>query len=140
MTLNRRDFVKGAAAVPILSASSISIESSRELVNDVHTGLNPTWVDRVVRPTSIVEIQNVIHECHRQNKALSVSGSRHAAGGQQFAEGSTLLDMRGFNRVMGLDTAGTASRSELNGPARVLPGVQTQQPLWEFGRNRALTE
>jgi hypothetical protein len=71
VTLNRRDLVKGAAAVPILSASSIAIESSRELVNNVHTGLNPTWVDRVVRPTSIVEIQNVIHECHRQNKALS---------------------------------------------------------------------
>src|SRR5712675_1303499 len=89
----------------MLSASSISIESSRELVNDVHTGLNPTWVDRVVRPTSIIEIQNVIHECHRQNKVLSVSGSRHAAGGQQFAEGSTLLDMRGLNRVVGLDAA-----------------------------------
>ena len=57
MTLNRRDFVKDAAAVPILSASSISIESPREF--------------RVVRPTSIVEIQKVIHECHRQNKALS---------------------------------------------------------------------
>ena len=80
MTLNRRDFVKGVAAVPILSASSISVEASRELVNDVHTGLNPTWVDRVVRPTSIIEIQNLIHECHRQNKVLSVSGSRHAAG------------------------------------------------------------
>jgi len=57
VTHNRRDFVKGAAAVPIFSASSISIEWSREF--------------RVVRPTSLVEIQNVIHECHRQNKALS---------------------------------------------------------------------
>jgi hypothetical protein len=42
VTLNRRDFVKGVATVPIPSASSISIESSGELVNDVHTGLNPT--------------------------------------------------------------------------------------------------
>jgi FAD/FMN-containing dehydrogenase len=107
VTLNRRDFVKGVAAVPILSASSISIESSRELVNDDHTGLNPTWVERVVRPTSIIEIQNVIHDCHRQNKVLSVSGSRHAAGGQQFAEGSTLLDMRGSNRVVHLEHAAT---------------------------------
>jgi hypothetical protein len=90
VTLNRRDFVKGVAAVPMLSASSISSESSRELVNDVHTGLHPSWVDRMVRPTSIIEIQNVIHECRRQNKVLSVSGSHHAAGGQQFAEGSTL--------------------------------------------------
>jgi FAD/FMN-containing dehydrogenase len=134
VTLNRRDFVKGVAAVPMLSASSISIEWSRELVNDVHTGLNPTWVDRVVRPTSIIEIQNVIHECHRQNKVLSVSGSRHAAGGQQFAEGSTLLDMRSFNRVVGLDTAtgilqveGGVEWPEL---LRGYLALQTQQPLW----------
>src|SRR5260370_39477255 len=103
--LTRPESVHGVATVPILSVSSISIDSSRELVNDVHTGLNPTRVDRVVRPTSIVEIQNVIQECHRQNKALSVSGSLHAAGGQPFAERSTLLDMRGFNRVVGLDNA-----------------------------------
>ncbi len=132
MTLNRRDFVKGVAAVPILSASSISIDSSRELVNDVHTGLNPTWVDRVVRPTSIVEIQNVIHECHRQNKALSVSGSRHAAGGQQFAERSTLLDMRGFNRVVGLDNATGILQVEsgIEWPEllRGYLALQTQQP------------
>jgi FAD/FMN-containing dehydrogenase len=134
VTLNRRDFVKGVAAVPILSVSSISIDSSRELVNDVHTGLNPTWVDRVVRPTSIVEIQNVIHECHRQNKALSVSGSRHAAGGQQFAERSTLLDMRGFNRVVGLDNATGILQVEsgIEWP-ELLRGYlawQTQQPVW----------
>jgi hypothetical protein len=134
VTLSRRDFVKDVAAVPMLSASSISIESSRELVNDVHTSLNPTWVDRVVRPTSIIEIQNVIHECRRQNKVLSVSGSRHAAGGQQFAEGSTLLDMRGFNRVVGLDAATGIVQVE-SGIAwpELLRGylaLQTQQPLW----------
>lgn len=135
MTLNRRDFIKGVAAVPILSSGgAASIESSRELVNDVHTGMNATWVDRVVRPTSVSDIQSVIQECRRRNKVLSVSGSRHATGGQQFAEKSILLDIRSFNRVLDLDSAtGILSvQSGIEWPQLVRDylAIQKQRPVW----------
>jgi FAD/FMN-containing dehydrogenase len=101
--MKRRDFLKGVTAAPILAAASKLPSPSGELVNDVHTGLNPTWVSRIVRPTSVAEVQSLIKDCRKHGRSLSVSGSRHAAGGQQFAEDSVLLDMRSMNRVLGLD-------------------------------------
>jgi len=96
--------------------------------------LNPTWVDRVVRPTSIVEIQSLVNESRRRNKVISVSGSRHAAGGQQFAENSTLLDMRRFNRVIGLDaTSGILQvESGIEWPELVRGSLDLQEehPVW----------
>src|SRR5262249_3676057 len=78
-------------------------EPEGELVNDVHTALNPTWVSRIVKPTSSAEVQGIVEDAGKHRRVLSVSGSRHAAGGQQFATDSVLLDMRAMNRVLGLD-------------------------------------
>lgn len=99
----RRDFLRGIAAAPIVVATSGLSEPQGELVNDVHTGLNPTRVSRVVRPSSIQELQELIKDCRKRGQVVSVSGSRHATGGQQFAADSILLDMRSMNRVVGLD-------------------------------------
>jgi len=101
--VRRREFLKAISAAPLLAAAPSFAESQGVLVNDVHTELNPTLVDRVVRPTSVSEIQNLIKNCGRHGKMVSVSGSRHATGGQQFAAHSTLLDMRDLNRVLSLD-------------------------------------
>ena len=101
--MKRRDFLKGATAAPIVAAAAGLSVPSGELVNDVHTGLNATWVSRIVRPTSVAEVQSLIKDCQKQGRALSVSGSRHAAGGQQFAADAVLLDMRSMNRVVALD-------------------------------------
>jgi FAD/FMN-containing dehydrogenase len=73
-------------------------------VNDVHTGWNPTRVDRVEQPKSGDEVQALIKAAKKHGKLISVSGSRHATGGQQFALGSILLDTRQMNRVVDLDT------------------------------------
>jgi hypothetical protein len=56
--MKRRDFLKGATAAPIVAAAAGLSVPSGELVNDVHTGLNPTWVSRIVRPTSVAEVQS----------------------------------------------------------------------------------
>jgi len=100
--MKRRDFVKGIAATPILAAAPV-ISHNGVLVNDVHTGLNPTSVRSISKPTSISELQNILKDCYKHHRVISTSGSRHAAGGQQFAKDSVLLDMRGMNRVIGLD-------------------------------------
>jgi FAD/FMN-containing dehydrogenase len=101
--VRRREFLKAISAAPLLAAAPSFTESQGTLVNDVHTELNPTLVDRVVRPTAVSEIQNLIKDCSRHRKVVSVSGSRHATGGQQFAVHSTLLDMRDLNRVLSFD-------------------------------------
>ena len=101
--IRRRDFLKVISAAPFLTASGL--DSPRgTLVNDVHTGWNPTWVDRVERPTSAAEVQSLIKAARKRGKVISVSGSRHATGGQQFAGKSVLVDMRGLDRILDLDT------------------------------------
>lgn len=101
--IRRRDFLKTITAAPIIAAAS-TFPAPQELVNDVHTGLNPTRVSRIVRPSSVTEVQNLVKDCHKRGRVISVSGSRHAAGGQQFATDSVLLDMRAMNRALGLDS------------------------------------
>ena len=99
----RRDFLKCITAAPIVAVASGLPSPQGQLVNDVHTGLNPTWVNRIVRPSSVAEVQDLIKDCWKRGRAISVSGSRHATGGQQFAADSVLLDARGMTRVIGLD-------------------------------------
>jgi FAD/FMN-containing dehydrogenase len=100
--LGRRDFLKGMTAAPLVAAGLPAPKG--ELVNDTHTGLNPTWVSQTVKPNSAAEVQTLIRDCRKHGKALCVSGSRHAAGGQQFAADALLLDMRSMNRVVSLDS------------------------------------
>jgi len=101
--LKRRDFLKALSAAPLLVAPGVDLPHGT-LVNDVHTGWNPTWVDRVEQPTSASEIQALIKTVRKHGKVISVSGSRHATGGQQFAQRSVLVDTRRMNRVFDLDT------------------------------------
>ena len=101
--MRRRSFLKGMAAAPLLASGAAFPVQKGLLVNDVQTGLNPTWVTSISRPTSVAEVQSLVKDCSKHSRAISVSGSRHAAGGQQFATKSVLLDMRAMNRVIGLD-------------------------------------
>jgi FAD/FMN-containing dehydrogenase len=101
--MKRRNFLKGMAAAPLLASGAAFPVQKGVLVNDVQTGLNPTWVASISRPTSVGEIQSLVKDCAKHSRVLSISGSRHAAGGQQFATDSSLLDMRAMNRVIGLD-------------------------------------
>ena len=100
--LKRRDFLKTISAAPFLTSASLD-SSPGTLVNDVHTGWNPTWVDQVEQPTSAAEVQALIKAARKRGKIISVSGSRHATGGQQFARHSVLVDMRRMNRVLDFD-------------------------------------
>lgn len=79
---------------------SLSIPS--ELVNDVHSRLNPAQV-RVHRPTSIGDTCALVRAAAQSGSRVSICGGRHAMGGQQFADGGELLDLRGLNRVLELD-------------------------------------
>jgi len=101
--MKRRSFLKGMAAAPIVASGAAFPVQKGVLVNDVHTGLNPTWVASISRPTSAAEVRSLVRDCARHSRSLSVSASRHATGGQQFATDSVLLDMRAMNRVVGLD-------------------------------------
>lgn len=74
-----------------------------EVLNDVHSRLNPTRVARVEHPKNTKELRETLLRARSEGRVISVSGGRHAMGGQQFAADSVHLDMRGMSRVLGFD-------------------------------------
>jgi FAD/FMN-containing dehydrogenase len=72
-------------------------------VDDVHSGLNRTRVHAIVRPASVDEVRDALATASRDGRGVSIAGSRHAMGGQQFGADCVLVDMRGMRRIRGLD-------------------------------------
>lgn len=73
------------------------------LVNDVHSQLNATHVDRVIPVDSEVAVGEAITTARAEGKPVSIAGGRHAMGGQQFVSGGVLLDLRPMRRIVDLD-------------------------------------
>ena len=84
-------------------ASAPAAGAAGELVNDLHSGLTPTRVRSVLRPRDSGEVQALVRRAALEGRPLSVSGARHAMGGQPFAAGRDLLDLRALNGVRALD-------------------------------------
>ncbi len=73
------------------------------LVNDIHAKLNPTRVHSVVPVDSLDALVSAIDAANRDGRAMSIAGSRHAMGAQQFCTDGLLLDMRPMKRVLGFN-------------------------------------
>jgi FAD/FMN-containing dehydrogenase len=104
------------------------------LLNDIHSQLNETRVDRLIAVTSQEAVQDAVREAARSEKSISISGGRHSMGGQQFGAGTVHLDMRPLNRIVALD----ADR----GVAEVEAGIQWPElmrglELMQEGNERA---
>lgn len=98
--LNRREFLE-VLSLAALAQACASTRQRGQWVNDIHSQLNRTWVSNVVRPQSLGELRRAL----ATGSHVCVAGGRHAMGGQQFASSTTLLDMNGMNRVLGIDEA-----------------------------------
>jgi FAD/FMN-containing dehydrogenase len=143
--LDRRTFLRLAAGGALSGAAACASASrpSRkrgEWVNDVHSALNRTWVAGVERPTTLAELRAAVRAARSRGHRLCVAGGRHAMGGQQFATGATLVDVRALDRVIGFDPASGLLEVEagIQWPAlyeacRALPGAASRAPHgWGF--------
>lgn len=74
-------------------------------VNDIHSQLNDTRVAAIVKPRDLGELRATLTEARRAGRSLSIAGGRHAMGGQQFGEGTVLIDTRALDRVLSFDPA-----------------------------------
>ena len=72
-------------------------------VNDIHSQLNEALVREVLTPGSIDECRSILGRARQSGQTISVAGGRHSMGGQQFADGSLLIDTRGLKRVLSFD-------------------------------------
>jgi FAD/FMN-containing dehydrogenase len=96
-----------AGSLALVVASSASSrpapESESILVNDIHSQLNSTRILEILQPRSLEDVQGMIRGARKDRKVISVSGGRHAMGGQQFGTDTLLIDTRKLNRVLNLD-------------------------------------
>jgi FAD/FMN-containing dehydrogenase len=109
-TLTRRELLArgaaGATAVLLpgaLAGCAPRIDAAPVRVNDVHSRLNETLVAKIERPATVEELRAATLEARRARIPLSISGGRHAMGGQQFGRATILLDTTGLTGVLDFD-------------------------------------
>lgn len=86
------------------------------LVNDVHSGLNPTRVSDIVFPNSHAALCRHVAQANSRGTRIAVCGGRHAMGGQQFSKHGRLLDLSRLDRILAFDSE--------SGLLRVEAGIQ----------------
>ena len=102
--ITRREFLAGSAAFALAPRVRRRPAAAKPVfVNDIHSQLNFTRVLRILQPQSVEELKQIIRSARKERKPISVSGGRHAMGGQQFGTDTVLLDVRKMSRVLHLD-------------------------------------
>ena len=77
--------------------------SAGTTLNDVHSRLNPTEVAEYHEPTTRDEIIGLVRRAREMQLAISISGGRHAMGGQQFGHGTLHVDLSNYRKVVAFD-------------------------------------
>ena len=94
----------GSVALAASSPSKrLAPEPESILVNDIHSQLNPTRVLGISQPRSLNDVRSIVRSARKDRRVISVSGGRHAMGGQQFGTDAMLIDVRKLDRVLNLD-------------------------------------
>src|SRR3954470_2672842 len=101
--ITRREFIAGSAALALAPRASRKSSAKPVFVNDIHSQLNFTRVLKILQPRSVDEVQRIVRTARKERKTISVSGGRHAMGGQQFGTDTELIDIRKMSRVLRLD-------------------------------------
>jgi FAD/FMN-containing dehydrogenase len=130
--MNRRAFLKASGALAMLPAAGCATASGMRIgspyasaipavetglvVNDLHSQLNATRVDAIVKPRTVEELRAAVLRARAAGKSVCVAGGRHAMGGQQFGDAAVLIDTRALNRFLSLDAE--------NGVVDIEAGIQ----------------
>ena len=80
--INRRRFLLLGSVLAVwpYGCTTKKPKSTGIRVNDIHSQLNATIVNRIENVDSIESIRNAINIARREDKAICIAGSRHAMG------------------------------------------------------------
>ena len=98
------------------------------LCNDIHSKLNGTRVAEIICPESTAEVAGLVREIAARGGSLSICGARHAMGGQQFGEGTVLIDCSRLDHIGEVDRV--AGRVEIGAGVKwrpLLEALHSQQ-------------
>lgn len=129
--LTRRELLQSAVLAALSGSCARSLPAPRPsvVVNDIHSQLNATEVDRVLPIDSLDALRDAIRQARVDRETISIAGGRHAMGGQQFGANTINLDMRPFARVLSFDPAAglVEVESGIQWPALMEELLQRQQ-------------
>lgn len=74
------------------------------LVSDV-ARLAPARVARIAHVHAVTQLTDVLRDARARGLKVSIAGRQHSQGGHTYTAGGVVLDMRGFNRILAIDTA-----------------------------------
>jgi FAD/FMN-containing dehydrogenase len=100
----------------IVPGLAVQADESRTLLNDLHSRLNPTAVLAVFYPQDTNDVIALVERANNENVPLSISGSMHSMGGQQFGTDTLHLNMSKMDDVLAFDRE--------NGVITVEAGIQ----------------
>ena len=99
-----RGIIYGGLCLIIILIGSYKVTISKPIVlNDVHSQLNQTIVQSLHQPKSEADVINLVKRAIKQNVAISISGTKHAMGGQQFGDNTMHINMLNMNDVIAFD-------------------------------------
>jgi FAD/FMN-containing dehydrogenase len=101
--ISRRAFLGAASTLLAPAWARRADAQTATVVNDLHSQLNETRVRRILAPRTTHDVQAAVRTAASEGVAVSLCGSRHAMGGQQFGADTVLVDLRSLNRVGTLD-------------------------------------
>jgi len=129
MNMTRRSFLKAASLLSLSPAGCMAMAEPApgEWVNDVHSQLNRTRVNRIVPVDSLDALRRTIKNAQQERRAISIAGGRHAMGGQQFAADSILVDTTKLDRILNFDPKA--------GTVEVESGIQWPKLIADLGEH-----
>jgi decaprenylphospho-beta-D-ribofuranose 2-oxidase len=115
----RRRFAPGrwaaalaAAALALVIYASTFVVSYGDLfrsddprIASDYARLSPARVEQVAKVVDVGELQAAVRNARARGLKVSIAGSRHSQGGHTYTRGGVVLDMRGFRRILAIDTA-----------------------------------
>jgi FAD/FMN-containing dehydrogenase len=96
----RREFLRALALLAIIPPG-LSAREREIWLNDIHSQLNRTRVQALLRPRTERELIDALRS--PIGKGVSIAGSRHSMGGQQFLNGGVCVDTRSYSQVLRFD-------------------------------------
>lgn len=76
------------------------------LLRTDYARLTSARVSSVEAADGVEQLRSVLADAAARGLTVSIAGSRHSQGGHTYRAGGVVLDMRTFNRVLAVDTAG----------------------------------
>lgn len=103
--LKKRTIIIGITAYGLLCMSSVYIytkQIANPVISDVGK-LLPTKIKQVENAENEQVLQKLVKDANTSGEKISIAGMQHSQGGQTYYPNGTVLDMKGYNKILEFD-------------------------------------